>query len=99
VLQSICHLLDRSECSRPERQLAGRGLSPRRVTCALQGTPNGKAERFIGTMLGGWAYARPYRTSNQRTKALPKWVRYYNEQRPHRSLGNQSPAQRLRRAS
>jgi transposase InsO family protein len=60
---------------------------------------NGKAERFIGTMLGGWAYARAYRTSNQRTKALPKWVRYYNEERPHRSLGMQSPAQRLMRAS
>ncbi len=60
---------------------------------------NGKAERFIGTMLGGWAYARAYHTSNQRTKALPKWLRYYNEERPHRSLGMQSPAQRLRRAS
>ncbi len=50
-------------------------------------------------MLGGWAYARAYNTSNQRTKALPKWLRYYNEERPHRSLGMQSPAQRLRRAS
>lgn len=57
---------------------------------------NGKAERFIGTSVRAWAYARPYRTSNQRTRALPKWLRYYNEQRPHRSLGMQPPAQRLR---
>jgi len=60
---------------------------------------NGKAERFIGTMLGGWAYVRPYRTSNQRTKALASWLRYYNDQRPHRALGMIPPAQRLRRAS
>src|SRR3546814_5043173 len=33
---------------------------------------NGKAERFIQTLVRGWAYGRPYRTSNQRTKALPK---------------------------
>ena len=58
---------------------------------------NGKAERFIGTMLGGWAYARAYHTSNQRTKALSKWLRYYNEVRPHRSLGRIPPSLRARR--
>jgi transposase InsO family protein len=44
---------------------------------------NGKAERFIQTMLREWAYARPYRTSNQRTKQLAPWLRYHNRQRPH----------------
>ena len=38
---------------------------------------NGKAERFIKTMLLGWAYKRLYRTSNQRQKALAPWLRYY----------------------
>lgn len=68
-------------------------------TRAYRPQTNGKAERFIGTMLGGWAYARAYRTSNQRTKALPKWLRYYNEKRPHRSLGMTPPSLRARRAA
>lgn len=59
---------------------------------------NGKAERFIGTMLRGWAYRRPFRTSNQRTRALPKWLRYYNEERPHRSLGMIPPMAKIKRA-
>ena len=58
---------------------------------------NGKAERFIQTMLREWAYARPYRTSNQRTKALPKWLREYNEKRPHGALGYHAPISRIRR--
>ena len=60
---------------------------------------NGKAERFIQTMLMGWAYKRAYRTSNQRRKALPKWLRYYNEQRPHRALGMITPKARIQRAA
>lgn len=60
---------------------------------------NGKAERFIQTMLMGWAYKRPYRTSHQRRKALPAWLRYYNQQRPHRALGMISPHERIRRAA
>lgn len=59
---------------------------------------NGKAERFIGTLLGGWAYRRAYRTSNQRTRALAKWLRYYNEQRPHRALGMMAPITQIQRA-
>ncbi len=58
---------------------------------------NGKAERFIQTMLREWAYARPYRTSNQRTQALPKWLREYNERRPHGALGYRAPMTRIRR--
>jgi transposase InsO family protein len=60
---------------------------------------NGKAERFIQTLVRGWAYGRPYRTSNQRTRALPRWLRYYNEQRPHRALGMISPMTRIRSAA
>ena len=58
---------------------------------------HGKAERFIGTLLGGWAYRRPYRTSNQRTRALAKWLRYYNEERPHRALGMEPPLMKFQR--
>ena len=56
---------------------------------------NGKAERFIRTMLGGWAYGAIYRHSTQRTAALDGWLHYYNHQRPHRALGRQTPAARL----
>ena len=57
---------------------------------------NGKAERFIQTLVRRWAYRRPYRTSALRTAALKPWVRSYNHQRPHRSLGMKPPMQRLR---
>jgi transposase InsO family protein len=56
---------------------------------------NGKAERFIQTMLREWAYAATYRSSNQRTKALNPWLEYYNCRRPHGSLGKNTPISRL----
>jgi transposase InsO family protein len=59
---------------------------------------NGKAERFIQTMLREWAYTRPYRTSNQRTRRLPAWLEYYNRRRPHTALGYRAPISRLRRS-
>ena len=57
---------------------------------------NGKAERFIQTLLRGWAYHRPYPTSAQRTLRLPKFLSYYNHRRPHASLSRQTPATCLR---
>jgi transposase InsO family protein len=56
---------------------------------------NGKAERFIRTMLGGWAYAAIYRDSAERHRALAGWLDFYNHRRPHRSLGRQAPLERL----
>jgi transposase InsO family protein len=56
---------------------------------------NGKAERFIRTLLAGWAYTRAYNTSTQRRAALPNFITHYNTKRPHRALGRQTPAQRL----
>jgi transposase InsO family protein len=52
---------------------------------------NGKAERFIQTLLREWAYAATYRDSDHRRAVLPEWVRYYNTQRPHGSLGHKAP--------
>ena len=57
---------------------------------------NGKAERFIQTLLRGWAYQKPYPTSAQRSLKLPSFLSYYNHRRPHASLGRQTPAARLR---
>ena len=56
---------------------------------------NGKAERFIRTLLGGWAYGAIYRSSAERTAALDGWLWRYNHQRPHGSLGRKPPAARL----
>ncbi len=57
---------------------------------------NGKAERFIRTLLDGWAYAAVYPTSRDRAQALPAWLDYYNHRRPHGSLAHQPPGHRLR---
>lgn len=56
---------------------------------------NGKAERFIRTMLGGWAYGAVYGSSAERTAALDGWLWRYNHERPHGSLGRRPPAARL----
>jgi transposase InsO family protein len=56
---------------------------------------NGKAERLIRTMLGGWAYGAIYRSSAERTRALEGWLWRYNFKRPHGSLGRRPPAVRL----
>jgi len=55
---------------------------------------NGKAERFIRTMLSGWAYAAIYRSSQERTRALDGWLWHYNHRRRHSALGHQPPANR-----
>ena len=56
---------------------------------------NGKAERFIQTMLREWAYVRLYRSNGARLRALPHWVRRYNLIRPHTALGSRPPASRV----
>jgi transposase InsO family protein len=56
---------------------------------------NGKAERFIRTLLGGWAYGAIYRTSSERTAALDGWLWHYNHQRRHSALGHKPPVARL----
>jgi transposase InsO family protein len=56
---------------------------------------NGKAERFIQTLLNEWAYARVYGSSAERTAALPLFLDRYNFRRPHGSLGKKPPATRL----
>ena len=56
---------------------------------------NGKAERFIRTLLAGWAYGAIYATSQERTDALAGWLYTYNHTRPHGSLGHHPPIHRL----
>ncbi len=56
---------------------------------------NGKAERFIQTLLREWAYVRPYRSSAKRTAALAPYLERYNRRRPHGSLLGEPPISRL----
>jgi transposase InsO family protein len=55
---------------------------------------NGKAERFIRTLLAGWAYGAIYRSSAERTAALDGWLWHYNHRRRHSALGHQPPVTR-----
>jgi transposase InsO family protein len=55
---------------------------------------NGKAERFIRTLINGWAYGAIYGSSQERTRALDGWLWHYNHRRRHSALGHQPPASR-----
>jgi len=61
-------------------------------TRAYRPQTNGKAERFIKTLLAEWAYARLYRSSHERLKALPRWIHFYHHDRFHAALDGQVPA-------
>lgn len=56
---------------------------------------NGKAERFIRTLLAGWAYGPIYGSSHERTTALDGWLWTYNHRRPHGALNHKPPIARL----
>jgi transposase InsO family protein len=56
---------------------------------------NGKAERFIRTLLAGWAYGAIYASNRERTAALDGWLWIYNHHRRHQALGRQTPITRL----
>jgi transposase InsO family protein len=60
---------------------------------------NGKVERFHQTMEREWAKGLRYRNSTARNRALPHWLGYYNQRRPHSSLGGQPPISRAHNLS
>ena len=75
--------------------LACRQLKLRHLrTRAYRPQTNGKAERFIRTMLAGWAYGPIYGSSHERTAALDGWLWHYNHRRRHSALGHQAPVTR-----
>jgi len=77
--------------------IACRGLGIKHArTRPYRPQTNGKAERFIRTMLAEWAYAAVYGSPHQRTAALTSWLERYNISRRHGALGHRPPIIRLR---
>jgi transposase InsO family protein len=56
---------------------------------------NGKAERFIQTLIRQWAYGATYASSAARNRDLPRWLDWFNLQRPHSALKGQAPTMAL----
>ena len=81
------------------RAICGRWSVQHRYTRPYRPQTNGKAERFIQTLLREWAYRTPYRSSARRTAALRPYLRFYNHRRPHASLGRRSPWTRFQEAA
>jgi transposase InsO family protein len=69
---------------------AGLGIRRKR-TRRYRPQTNGKVERFNRTLLEEWAYARLYRSNDERHQALARWLRFYNHRRPHTALDGLTP--------
>jgi transposase InsO family protein len=89
-------LTDNGGCYRATlHALACRRLGVRHLrTRPYRPQTNGKAERFIRTLINGWAYGAIYGSSPERTAALDGWLWHYNHRRKHSALGHQPPVSR-----
>lgn len=56
---------------------------------------NGKAERFIQSMLREWAYAATFPPSDERNRSAIAWTDPYNTTRPHAGIGGLTPWRRV----
>ncbi len=89
-------MTDNGPAYRSIARLACQRLGVRHVrTAPYRPRTNGKAERFIRTLVDGWAYGGVYTTNSGRRLALTAFTDYYNFQRPHKALSGTPPAQRL----
>ena len=90
-------LTDNGSCyrSRLWRETCERFGLRAKTTRPYRPQTNGKAERFIQTLLREWAYARIYATSNERLAVLPTYLTHYNHHRQHGSLRYKPPFSRI----
>jgi transposase InsO family protein len=90
-------LSDNGSCYRSQtfRQACAQMQLQHRRTRPYTPRTNGKAERFIQTVLREWAYATHWDNSDQRDAQLQNWTDTYNLSRPHASLNHRPPFSRL----
>jgi len=80
-------LTDNGSCYRSKEFARALGEVVHTFTRAYRPATNGKVERFNRTLLVEWAYARPWNSEGQRTRALDRWLHLYNHHRHHTAVG------------
>ena len=80
-------LTDNGSCYRSAVFAAALGPVTHTFTRPYRPQTNGKVERFNRTLLTEWAYARPWNSDRQRTRALTTWLHLYNHHRHHTAIG------------
>lgn len=90
-------LTDNGGCyrSRKFRQACSELAIQPKFTRPFRPQTNGKAERFIQTLLREWAYRRAYSTSAERHKELTPYIHRYNYHRKHSAIGGLPPMSRI----
>jgi transposase InsO family protein len=89
---------DNGACYRSRAHAEARrqlGIGRHLFTRPYRPRTNGKAERFIQTLVDRWAHGAVYGSSAERAAALPGWLNHYNFTRPHGSLAKKPPGSRL----
>ena len=79
-------LTDNGACYRSRRFAAALDGVRHSRTRPYRPATNGKVERFNRTLLAEWAYARPWHSDGQRTRALTAWLHTYNHHRHHTAI-------------
>jgi transposase InsO family protein len=80
-------ITDNGSCYRSRDFNAALGAAAHTFTKPYRPATNGKVERFNRTLLAEWAYARPWSSDGQRTRALARWLHTYNHHRHHTAIG------------
>ncbi|MGQ4715931.1 IS481 family transposase [Streptomyces anulatus] len=90
-------LTDNGSCYKSKlftQALAAAGITHKK-TRPYRPQTNGKVERFNRTLADEWAYQRPYRSNDERTRALADFLHTYNHHRSHTALGGRPPITRV----
>ena len=87
-------ITDNGSCYRSRDFNRALGQAKHTFTQPYRPATNGKVERFNRTLLAEWAYARPWSSDGQRTRALTTWLHLYNHHRHHTAIGG-APVSRV----